>query len=55
MRLATVDLPEPDRPVNQTIAGCWPFMRGANVSVHVEGLPAEVLGTPEAEVDDTRA
>ena len=37
-----VDLPEPERPVNQSTQGCWPFSRGARRLVDGERLPMDV-------------
>ena len=50
-----VDLPEPDRPVNHSTAGFWPFMRGAGRLVHVQRLPMDIGGAAQAEIDHAGA
>ncbi len=37
-----VDLPEPDRPVNQSTQGFWPFSAARAALVDVERLPVDV-------------
>ena len=37
-----VDLPAPDRPVNQSTHGFWPFSAGARGLVDLERLPVDV-------------
>ena len=41
-RLAMVDLPAPDRPVNQSTQGFWPFSAARAPLVDVERLPVDV-------------
>ena len=50
-----VDLPEPDRPVNHSTAGFWPFMAGARLLVHVQRLPMHIGRAAQAEIDHARA
>ena len=50
-----VDLPEPDRPVNHSTAGFWPFGLGARILVHVERLPMDVGRAPQTEIDHAGA
>ena len=54
-RLAMVDLPEPDRPVNHSTAGFWPFSSARALLVHVERLPMHVGGAAQAEIDHAGA
>jgi hypothetical protein len=41
-RLAMVDLPEPDRPVNHRTAGFWPFSAARACLFDVQRLPVDV-------------
>ena len=50
-RLAIVDLPEPDRPVNHTQRGAWPLSARARGLVDVEVLPVDVAGAAQREVE----
>ena len=50
-----VDLPAPERPVNQSIAGCWRLTCGARVAVDIERLPVDVVRAPQREMDHPRA
>ena len=45
-----VDLPAPDRPVNHSTHGFWPFSARARRLVDVERLPVDVLRAPQREV-----
>ena len=49
-----VDLPEPERPVNQSTAGFWCFSRARARAVDVERLPVDVGGAAEREVGSCR-
>jgi hypothetical protein len=49
-RLAMVDLPAPERPVNQSTPAAGPW-RGARRLVDVERLPVDVLRAAQREVD----
>jgi hypothetical protein len=42
-----VDLPEPDRPVNQSTAGLLMFLLGAGVAGDVERLPMDIGGAAQ--------
>ena len=46
-RLAMVDLPEPDRPVNQSIAGFWPFSAARAGLLDRGRLPMDVGGAAQ--------
>ena len=50
-----VDLPAPDKPVNHNTHGFWLGERGARLLVHIDGLPVDVGGAPQGEVDDAHA
>ena len=54
-RLAIVDLPAPDRPVNQSDARPLALERRARRLVDVERLPVDVGGAPQREADHARA
>ena len=49
-RLAMVDLPAPDRPVNHSTAGFWPLMRGVGLAADVEMLAMDVERAPKREM-----
>ena len=49
-----VDLPAPDRPVNHSTAGFWPFMRGVRLAADVEMLPVDVVRAAQREVEHAR-
>ena len=50
-----VDLPAPDRPVNQSTSGFWPFSAARASLVDVERLPVDVLRAAQGEVDHAGA
>ena len=49
-----VDLPEPDRPVNQRHRGYLMLLIGAGCLVEFQCLPMDIAGPPQGEVDHAR-
>ena len=53
--LAMVDLPAPDRPVNQRIAGFWSFIAACASRVDGEAVAMHVGGAAQADASTTPA
>ena len=49
-----VDLPAPERPVNHSTAGFWPFRRGMRLAADVEVLAMDVLRAAQREMEHAR-
>ena len=49
--LAMVDLPDPDRPVNQQHKGFLALCHSALGLVHIQRLPVDVLASPQGKLD----
>jgi hypothetical protein len=50
-----VDLPDPDRPVNQMHRGCLVLQGAARRLVQLQRLPVDVAGAAQGKVDHARA